>query len=311
MPASIKGRYIIRFTVTSTHTKEVDIRRDWAIVQALARRVLIDMGKEEEDEEAEESVPEEISSVISNVGQIRREGMKRKDYGLSLILSNVPMSPKFINGSFAAMFDNADNIAEYARHLSRRSIDFNGQPIRLSPRKRLKEQNKQYSFDLSQRQVESAPRRQHAQRQASLDSKIEEIFENSLEDPRADHNGDDLYDDAEGEQHEEGDGFVGGGQEDAAYVTEDGQNGGDGVVTVGLYSSAAKARLTRAAPHLVDKAVQSPTSPPPYQPLEATDGSARLDSPSDNVQVSLALSPSAINGLTPLICKHCGHAVED
>ena len=29
-----------------------------------------------------------------------------KEFGMSLILSNVPKSPKFINGSFAAMFDN-------------------------------------------------------------------------------------------------------------------------------------------------------------------------------------------------------------
>ena len=29
-----------------------------------------------------------------------------KEFGMSLILSNVPKSPKFINGSFAAMFDD-------------------------------------------------------------------------------------------------------------------------------------------------------------------------------------------------------------
>jgi len=30
---------------------------------------------------------------------------------------NVPMSPKFINGSFAALFDHVDIVAEYARHI--------------------------------------------------------------------------------------------------------------------------------------------------------------------------------------------------
>jgi len=57
---------------------------------------------------------------------------------VSLLLSNVPMSPKFINGSFAALFDHVDVVAEYARHISRsRAEDLNGCPIRLSPRRRL------------------------------------------------------------------------------------------------------------------------------------------------------------------------------
>ena len=40
------------------------------------------------------------------------------------------MSPKFINGSFAALFDNVDIVAEYARHISRsRTDDLNGTTI--------------------------------------------------------------------------------------------------------------------------------------------------------------------------------------
>ena len=46
------------------------------------------------------------------------------------------MSPKFINGSFAALFDHVDVVAEYARHITRsRTDDLNGCPIRLSPRR--------------------------------------------------------------------------------------------------------------------------------------------------------------------------------
>lgn len=33
VPASIKGKYIIRFTVTSQYTTEEDIDRDWKIIR--------------------------------------------------------------------------------------------------------------------------------------------------------------------------------------------------------------------------------------------------------------------------------------
>ena len=33
VPASIKGKYIIRFTVTSQYTTEEDIDRDWRIIR--------------------------------------------------------------------------------------------------------------------------------------------------------------------------------------------------------------------------------------------------------------------------------------
>ena len=33
VPASIKGKYIIRFTVTSQYTTEEDIDRDWKIIK--------------------------------------------------------------------------------------------------------------------------------------------------------------------------------------------------------------------------------------------------------------------------------------
>jgi len=91
------------------------------------------------------------------------------------------MSPKFINGSFAAMFDNVDIVAEYARHISRsRADDLNGCPIRLSPRRRLDDCPRQYSLDHS---FHLQPARRQcfvyrpSVRQASLDSKIEEIFQ--------------------------------------------------------------------------------------------------------------------------------------
>ncbi len=48
VPASFKGKYVIRFTVTSQYTTENDITRDWSIIQETARRVLAEEDSEEE-----------------------------------------------------------------------------------------------------------------------------------------------------------------------------------------------------------------------------------------------------------------------
>ena len=97
---------------------------------------------------------------------------------MSLLLSNVPMSPKLINGSFAALFDNNDVIVEYAKRIT--NSDFNGRPIRLSPRRRirLRDQPKQMSLDCS---TQSSKNVLSKYKQSSLDSKIEEILERSGE----------------------------------------------------------------------------------------------------------------------------------
>ncbi|ELU18925.1 hypothetical protein CAPTEDRAFT_180248 [Capitella teleta] len=162
VPASIKGKYIIRFTVTSTNTTEQDIERDWSIIQTMAGSTSADTN-------------------LSYAGRLRREGLRRKDFGMSLILSNVPMSPKFINGSFAALFDTNDIIVDYARELGRNSVDFNGRPIRLCPRKKLREHDKQFSFDLSRMPPSRRTTHMSVFKQASLDSKIEEIFDSSFD----------------------------------------------------------------------------------------------------------------------------------
>ena len=100
------------------------------------------------------------------------------------------MSPKFINGSFAALFDHVDVVAEYARHITRsRTDDLNGSPIRMSPRRRLEDRPRQYSLDHSFR-LQSAAGRQSVvrrldARQGSLDSKIEEIFQGPPDEDQA------------------------------------------------------------------------------------------------------------------------------
>ena len=143
----------------------------------MAKRVLCE---EESDDEEPEIAEEhkELSQTTSTVGQARREVMRRKEFGMSLILSNVPRSPKIINGSFAALFETNDILTDYAKQLNRNSIDLNEQPIRLSPRRKLRDRKKQYSFDAG---VALQRKSLHTYKQASLDSKIEEIFDSSFE----------------------------------------------------------------------------------------------------------------------------------
>lgn len=171
VPAALKTKYVIRFTVTSQYTTDADIEKDWKTIQDMATKVLKD-DETEEDDVFEETVP--IPVVIEPEILKRVPSLKKKDYGMSLLLSNVPSSPKLINGSFAALFDNNDVIVEFAKEIT--NSDFNGRPIRLSPRRRMKlrDQNRQRSLD-----CDILPHRSLISRfkQASLDSKVDEILE--------------------------------------------------------------------------------------------------------------------------------------
>lgn len=40
VPASLKGKYVIRFTVTSQRTNLHDIARDWELIQTFANQIL-------------------------------------------------------------------------------------------------------------------------------------------------------------------------------------------------------------------------------------------------------------------------------
>ncbi len=262
--------------MTSQHTLESDIERDWAIVKYIASNVLDvfeSKGVESEKEivvESDEKVP------ISVAGQKRREGLRRKEYGMSLILSNVPMSPKFINGSFAALFDTNDFKVEFARDLERGSIDFNVRPLRLSPRKRLKDHSKQYSLDLCL--APPASRRGiRTPKQGSLDSKIEEIFDSSFES--------DVY---------EGDSEV------SIEVN------GDEAPAAGENESEAE----RSEPE--DAKASQPISIPYHNRKVgfldvANDGSNDEDT-SSTLKKNSGLQ---VNGIHNLRCKHCGKPFED
>ena len=53
---------------------------------------------------------------------------KNENFGSSLLLANSPMSPKIVNGSFAAIFDNSDVLMEFARKFSQLRLDVKDSP---------------------------------------------------------------------------------------------------------------------------------------------------------------------------------------
>lgn len=174
VPASIKGKYIIRFTVTATSTDAEDIRRDWKIIQQSASRIL-----------------RPLDSLSPNE---RKDQMKRlnDDFRMSLVLSNTPHSPCLINGSFAAILPlNTSHIYAMTHELSQRALKNSLLPI--STRRRTKNFSthpsisKQMSIDgaminneyQSKFSLSPVPSTLSISRQGSLDSRVEEILENN------------------------------------------------------------------------------------------------------------------------------------
>ncbi|XP_037791795.1 histidine decarboxylase-like [Penaeus monodon] len=132
VPASLKGKYVIRFTVTSTYTTVEDLSRDWAIIRATASEVL------------SKTPAEEHKTRV-----FLKDTRKNPDFGTSLLLANSPMSPKIVNGSFAAIFDNNDVLFEFAKKLQQLKFDVKDSPGKAM-RRRIKGMlmaGKQYSLD--------------------------------------------------------------------------------------------------------------------------------------------------------------------
>jgi len=102
VPSSLKGKYVIRYTVTSPRTTLNDIARDWEIIQQFSTEVLAgDM---------------EVVSTSTTRTRMPLKEIKEKNphFGSSLLLANIGpnshISPKIVNGSFAALFDNNDDV---------------------------------------------------------------------------------------------------------------------------------------------------------------------------------------------------------
>ncbi|XP_020287711.1 histidine decarboxylase isoform X2 [Pseudomyrmex gracilis] len=90
VPAALHEKYVIRFTVTSPYTTNNDILRDWSEIRNIATEVL-----HEAQQPPRAKVP---------LGETR----KNEHFGTSLILANSPITPKIVNGSFAAVDDKLE-----------------------------------------------------------------------------------------------------------------------------------------------------------------------------------------------------------
>ncbi|CAL8131502.1 unnamed protein product [Orchesella dallaii] len=135
VPASLKGRYVIRFTITSPQTTVEDICTDWAVVKETARAVL-----------ANEEV-RDIPMAPARKVPLAETRLRNAHFGTSLLLANSPMSPKIVNGSFAAIFDSNELFKEFERKLKLSEMD-NSSPAVV--RRRIKGMimaGKQYSLD--------------------------------------------------------------------------------------------------------------------------------------------------------------------
>ncbi|XP_050426856.1 histidine decarboxylase isoform X2 [Adelges cooleyi] len=105
VPASLKGKYVIRFTVTSQYTTVLDITKDWAEIKATATEII-----------NEYKIHGSDASFNKTKVTLAETRNWNNNFGASLLLANSPMSPKVVNGSFAALFDNG---ADWSRKLLR------------------------------------------------------------------------------------------------------------------------------------------------------------------------------------------------
>ncbi|CAG2105576.1 unnamed protein product [Medioppia subpectinata] len=134
VPASLKGTYVIRFTVTSLQTTTADIQRDFAIIKEMATTVLKTYG-----------IPEHRISRAIPLAEIKK---RTPGFGTSLLLSNSPMTPKIINASFVAIFDQQDLAHEFVRHFGKHmDLSANNSPQLRRRIKGLMLTDKQHSLD--------------------------------------------------------------------------------------------------------------------------------------------------------------------
>lgn len=114
VPSSFKGKYVIRFTITSTRTTIEDILKDWNEIRAVATEICNELNVKITNRK----VPLKgnfincIINLLMKIIFVLETKEKNEAFGSSLLLANCPMSPKIINGSFAAIFDTDEFLAK-------------------------------------------------------------------------------------------------------------------------------------------------------------------------------------------------------
>ncbi|XP_029035760.1 histidine decarboxylase isoform X1 [Osmia bicornis bicornis] len=134
VPAALHGKYVIRFTVTSTNTTNEDILRDWAEIRNTANEIL-----------GETSGSPVRTKVPLAEGRDTRE--KNENFGSSLLLANSPMSPKIVNGSFAAIYDTADVFEECTKAFGQLRLEARDSPAMRRRIRGILMSGKQFSLD--------------------------------------------------------------------------------------------------------------------------------------------------------------------
>ncbi|XP_034947636.1 histidine decarboxylase isoform X1 [Chelonus insularis] len=131
VPAALHGKYVIRFTVTSTNTTNEDILRDWAEIKSTATEIL-------------NSTPGSPARVKVPLAETRQ---KNENFGSSLLLANSPMSPKIVNGSFAAIYDTADVFNECMKAFGQIRLEAHDSPAMRRRIRGILMSGKQFSLD--------------------------------------------------------------------------------------------------------------------------------------------------------------------
>ncbi|XP_076245784.1 histidine decarboxylase [Calliopsis andreniformis] len=131
VPAALHGKYVIRFTVTSTNTTNEDILRDWAEIRSTANEILGDTS----------SSPVRARVPLADTRE------KNENFGSSLLLANSPMSPKIVNGSFAAIYDTADVFEECTKAFGQLRLEARDSPAMRRRIRGILMSGKQFSLD--------------------------------------------------------------------------------------------------------------------------------------------------------------------
>ncbi|KYN20262.1 Histidine decarboxylase, partial [Trachymyrmex cornetzi] len=131
VPAALHGKYVIRFTVTSTNTTNEDILRDWAEIRNTANEIL----------GATARSPIRARVPLADTRQ------KNENFGSSLLLANSPMSPKIVNGSFAAIYDTADVFEECMKTFGKIHLEARDSPAIRRRIRGILMSGKQFSLD--------------------------------------------------------------------------------------------------------------------------------------------------------------------
>ncbi|XP_015188295.1 PREDICTED: histidine decarboxylase [Polistes dominula] len=132
VPAALHGKYVIRFSVTSTNTTNEDILKDWAEIRNTANEILLGDNKDS---------PVRVRVPLADTRE------KNENFGSSLLLANSPMSPKIVNGSFAAIYDATDVFDECMKNFGQLRVEAKDSPAMRRRIRGILMSGKQFSLD--------------------------------------------------------------------------------------------------------------------------------------------------------------------